>query len=102
MKNLMGRSNGFHRNSRAFIAALTLAAVIGLSAGPVLADNDNGNRGRNDQRRAANNRDQHRDYGGYRAYDYHGGPAYAYAPPAVVYAPYAPPAIDFVFPINIR
>lgn len=102
MKNLMSRSSGFRRNSHVLAAALTLAAVIGLSAGPALADKDNGNRGRNDQHGRSNDRDEHRDYGGYRAYDYHGGPGYAYAPPAVVYAPYAPPAIDFVFPIHIR
>lgn len=94
MKNLMSRSNRTHGNSYAFIAALALAAMIGLAAGPALANNDN--HGRNDQHR------DHRAYGGYRAYNYNGGPGYGYAPPAVVYAPYAPPAIDFVFPIHIR
>lgn len=96
MKNLMSRRHRTRRNGSALIAALALAAVIGLAAGPVLADNDH--RGRDDQHRS----NDHRDYGGSRAYDYNGGPGYVYAPPAVVYAPYAPPAIDFVFPVTIR
>ena len=104
MTNLMSRRNRPGRSSYGygFIVALVLAAAIGLAAGPVLADNDHGNRGRNDQHGRSYGRNDHRDYGGYRAYDYYGGNRYVYAPPPVIYTPYAPPAIDFVFPINIR
>jgi hypothetical protein len=86
------------------MAAVTLAAVIGLAAGPVLADNDDWNRGRNDHHGKSydRDRDSHGGYSGYRAYDYYGSRGYVYAPPAVVYAPYSPPSIDFVFPIHIR
>ncbi len=99
MNNPMSRHSRSHKNSHALVAALALAAVIGLASGPVLADNDH--RGRDDQHRSYD-RDDHHNYGGSRAYDYYGSRGYVYAPPAVVYAPYAPPAIDFVFPIHIR
>ena len=44
MRNFMNRSNRLRRNSYRIVAAVTLAAVIGLAAGPVLADNDDWNR----------------------------------------------------------
>jgi hypothetical protein len=101
MKTHTSRTNRPRRNRHRVIAALTLAAALGLAAGPALADNDHGNRGRNEAHHAAPTRVAHHG-GGYRAYDYYGGRGYSYAPPVVVYAPYAPPAIDFVFPFHIR
>jgi hypothetical protein len=104
MKNLMARSNGIRLNSGRLIAALTLGAVIGLAAGPVLADNGDGNRGRNEQHHGWNgrDRDEYRGYDndGYRAYDYYGSTRYIYAPPPVVYVPYPPPPIEFIFQIR--
>jgi len=58
-----------------------------LTASPALADD------RHDDHHDRDHRDRHPDY----------RPGPVYAPPAVLYAPPAPsPAIDFVFPINIR
>jgi len=83
------------------MAALALAAAIGLAAGPALGDNRD-DRDRRDEHRPPVHRQVEHDNNGYRAYDYRDSGRYVYAPPAVVYAPYGPPALDFVFPINIR
>jgi hypothetical protein len=102
MKSSLTESSRLRRNRRGLLGTLVIATVIGLVAGPALAD-DNRDRDRgHDQHR---DREVHRGppprmHEDYRAYDNNGG--YVYAPPAVVYAPYAPPALDFVFPIEIR
>jgi hypothetical protein len=54
-------------------------------------------RGRNVQHARSQHRGPARRGRGY------GSPSYVYAPPPVYYAPPdAPPAIDFVFPLNFR
>jgi hypothetical protein len=76
--------------------ALLLAIGLGgpvtgfLAASPALAQDRHDDRDHRDD----HGRDRH-------PYYYRQGPVYA--PPAVIYAPPGPsPAIDFVFPINIR
>jgi len=97
MKNIVDRSGGIRRHGQALVAGLVLATMVGVTAGPAFAaDRD---RGRAVHRSISRTRDHQR---GYRAYNYNNGPGYDYAPPPVVYAPYAPPALDFVFPIDIR
>jgi hypothetical protein len=103
MTNFLNRLSGATRNGRAVMAALAVASVLGLAAGPALADDRE--RARDEQQARDNHRDNDRrdnDRDGYRAYEGDGGPRYVYAPPAVVYTPYAPPALEFVFPLDIR
>lgn len=38
----------------------------------------------------------------YRSYDYEDRDYYSYGPPPVVYAPYPPPAVEFVFPLRFH
>jgi len=103
MTEFLTRMSGIGRNGRAVMAALVVASVLGLAAGPALADERE--RARDEQQARDNHRDNDRgdrDHNEYRAYEYDGGPRYAYAPPPVVYTPYAPPALEFVFPLDIR
>lgn len=85
-------------NFRTIVAGLVLAAVLGGSAAPALADEHD--RDRHDQHdRARDHRDRgwdHRRYVEPR-------PRVVYAPPPVVYEPPPPPAaLNFVFPLNFR
>jgi hypothetical protein len=86
------------------LVALIFASVIGISAGPVFADNDHRGgpkqQGRHDNRRWHDDRE-------YRSYRYAPGPYYSrgpyYAPPPVIYAPIPSPGISIFFPpIHIR
>ena len=103
MKKLLARRNGTRPSSRGVIAALALTAVIGLAAWPAFADEDYGNRGHHEEYRG-DPRDRARysdnDPRGYRAYDYYGSERYVYAPPPVVYEPYPPSPIEFIFQIR--
>jgi len=89
------RNERGYRSVGGMMLAVTLAAMMGgLSVAPARADD---NDHRNDQHRAQPA--QRRPVRSYR----HDEPQYVYAPPPVYYAPpERRPAIDLVFPIEIR
>lgn len=81
-------------NFRTIVAGLILAAVLGGSAAPALADEHD--RDRHDRH------DQHDRGWDHRRY-VESRPHVVYSPPPVVYAPPPPPAaLNFVFPMNFR
>ena len=100
MSNLLARSDATRRNGRRLLAVLSVFTLIGLAAGPAMADDDRDRDHGHDRDREVHRGPPPRVHEDYRAYDNGGG--YVYAPPAVVYAPAPPSGIDFVFPIEIR
>jgi hypothetical protein len=75
------------------LMALIFASVIGVSAGPALAKNDN--RGRGPQQRGWHD---NRGRGMYRSGHYGYQPDPIWAPPSVIYAPLPSPGINLFFP----
>lgn len=96
------------RTTRAIILALGIGAVFAtMSALPARADDDHGNRGHHyghDNKYGYGHGYGHDRYVQqrhiYRTYDDGDRERYSYGPPPVVYAPYAPPALEFVFPVR--
>ncbi len=83
------------------VAALVLAAVLGVAVTPARADDDDWRR-RERIERQRHAREEWREHHRRPVY-VAPAPAYVYAPPAVVYAPPPPPAgINLIFPLNIR
>lgn len=103
MNALKKRVTGIGRVAGRVAAALVLAATIGgAAARPALADDDDrwehGHHWREHERHEAHERWEHR---GYYYNPYERG-VYIYGPPPVVYEPAPPPAIQFVFPLDIH
>jgi hypothetical protein len=96
METAMTRTDRKYWKVGGILLTATLAALIGgMSALPARADNDD--RGRNDQR------DQPRPSYRAEAPRHYEERRYVYAPPPVYYAaPPRRPAIDFIFPFEIR
>ncbi len=74
------------------VTALMAVAVVGITAIPARADDDDWRRHERIERERHHRRPVH----------VAPAPAYVYAPPPVVYAPPPPTGINLIFPLNIR
>lgn len=93
MKPATPRTRIGYRSAGGVALTIALAALMGgLFTIPARADDDHGR----DVHQVQHRRPPPRRPSGYRA------PAYVYAPPPVYYAPPQAPAIDLVFPLEIR
>src|SRR3954451_18040399 len=106
MKTTPTETGRLRGRSRGVLTAFVVAAALGLAAAPVLADNDD-NRGHDNghgKKHHGPPPQARNEYRGpeYRSYNYYEGGRYYAAPPPVVYAPVAPPALEFVFPLTFR
>jgi hypothetical protein len=96
MNTVTAQTSKKHRRLGTLVLSAALATVIGgLAAAPARADGDDGRNGQQER----HDRARHPVHRVYRTE----APSYVYAPPPVYYVP-APrrPAIDLVFPLNIR